>query len=115
MPTGTTEIRESEKNGCYDKSITFLLQAIVEATCSIAKRHHPYVKFVDTIELENCMVYFSPIVRMTIRVPGKALLAFVLKRFLTKRLRGRSSDVILLVSCAIVQLIQQSMRKMVYL
>ena len=61
MPTGTTEIREPEKNGCYDKSITFLLQAIDEATCSIAKRHQPYVKFVDTIESENCMVYIFPL------------------------------------------------------
>ena len=113
-PTGPAKIGDSlKKMGVMTDQQHLYFRRLFEVSYSIAKRGHPYEEFLYIIELEKLhRVDFSPIVGMKVRVLAET---FVLNRFLTKRLRIRSSNIILLVSCKIVQLIQQSLRKWVYI
>ena len=99
-PTGPTKIGGSLKKMMTDQQHLYF-RWLFEVSYSIAKRGHPYEEFLDIIELEKPRrVNFSPIVRMKMSIPTET---FVLNRFLIKRLRIRSNNVILLGSCQIVQ------------
>ena len=75
-------------------------------TFSLWKRVCPYKEFVGIIGLKKLQgVYFSSMVCMNIRVLAEVLLTLVLQRLLIMRLRIKSNNITLLISCVIVQLI----------